>query len=1097
MPSTTLIQTGLRTILGGAIIEILAEKAGNKAIDILKKHFSFSADEIANTFQTSYGYALGAISAGLAAPEQKLAFLQKLTKSKLSREFSDPIEQHYLRPFTTQRGLSDEALPALRAQLIKQINELKTWPPIFVGEKRPLTEAELAAVISHQQSLAITDLVLAQLQSVATLDETLAAFFGYQELLGNAILHFFVEQLRNEPRTQTTFAVLQREGLWADVREMKSAQETLVAQFQQQLDEQNAKAMQALKNGNFAAAAQITQQLQSLQQSIDQVPKRLQAAQAAWQRSHESLIAFAQRFERWASLLDEKVEQVLAAMDELGGQLGAVQADVQANLEKTAEVLDEVAELKQLLTQLLARFELSVQVKPQDEFTQHSSRSLALIQQALAKLKRLPMDKSQSHQLVMMAGSVASSTGDIAEAERLFIQARDSAPSRAEKALACFNLFQVRVRRKGYAEALAELQVAIGINPQRYALHNVEKYPIQQMLGAGGMGCVFLCQDQWRKHDVVVKCFWDGCQGPREVVFKEALIMRDLESPYVPLPLDYDYYEGRPYFVTEYIKGALDGEAWLATHGKLDLQTGLEVALQVAQGLAMAHQAGVSHLDLKPANLLFQISSQGKILVKMIDFGLARVATSLKQQAALTSVRSGKSLLVQSVFGTLDYAPPEQWGETQYGPPSAKSDVYAFGASLYRLLTLENPRFPHPSELPDVPELQVLLLDCLKPNPAKRPDIADVITRLSNLLEKIKKPVQLEKAELAKRQAEKQRQAQQKAQQAELAKRQAEKQRQAQQKAQQAELAKRQAEEQRQAQQQARQAELAKRQAEEARQAEQARKRNERKPGTVFRDRLKDDSEGPEMIWLPAGRFRMGDIQGTGYTDEQPVHEVSVEGFAMGRYPITVGEFRQFVEATGYKTTAEKKDGSYVWKDNDWKNVKDANWRNPYFPQQDNQPVVCISWYDAVAYAEWLTEQTGQQYRLPTEAESEYANRAGTETDYWWGNDIGNNRANCYDSGSQWSGKQTSPVGSFEPNPFGLYDTVGNVWEWTCSAYEDKYNGKEQQCVDKKNANSVGRFAARGASWVSEARRARSADRDGDSPSDRGGIDGVRLARIL
>ncbi len=1049
MSSTTLIQTGLRTLLGGAIIEILAEKAGNKAVDILKEHFSFSAFEIANTFQTSYGYALGAIGVGLAAPEQKLAFLQKLTKSKLSREFSDPIELHYLRPFAAQRGLSDEALPALRTQLIKQINDLKTWPSIFVGEKRPLTEAELGAVISHQGSLAITDFVLEQLRSVAALDETLAAFFGYQDLLGNAILHFFVEQLRNEPRAQTTFAVLQREGLWADVREMKSAQEQLVAQIQQQLDEQNAKAMQALKSGNFAAVTQITQQLQSLQQSIDEVPERLQAAQDAWQRSHQSLIAFAQQFERWASLLDEKVEQVLEAMDELGGQLGAVQVGVQANLEKTAEVLDEVGELKQLLVQLLARFELSVQVKPQDEFTQHTSKSLALIQQAFAKLKRLPMANSQSHQLTMMAGSVASSTGDIAEAERLFIQARDSAPSQADKGLACFNLFQVRVRRKAYAEALADLQVAIGINPQRYALHNVEKYPIQQLLGAGGMGCVFLCQDQWRKNDVVVKCFWEGCQGQREVVFKEALIMRDLESPYVPLPLDYDYYEGRPYFVTEYIKGALDGEAWLAAHGKLDLQTGLEVALQVAQGLAMAHQAGVFHLDLKPANLLFQISSQRHILVKIIDFGLARVATSLKQQAALASVRSGKSLLVQSVFGTLDYAPPEQWSETQYGPPSAKSDVYAFGASLYRLLTLENPRFPHPSELPEVPELQALLLDCLKPNPAKRPNIEEVITRLSNLLEKIKKPP-AQPAELAKRQAEEQRKAQQKAQQAELAKR----------------------------------------------QAEEARKRNEQKPGTVFRDRLKDGSEGPEMVWIPAGRFRMGDIRGTGYSNEQPVHEVSVEAFAMGRYPITVGEFRQFVEATGYKTAAEKGEGSYVWKDNKWKLVKNANWRNPYFPQQDNQPVVCICWYDVVAYAEWLSEQTGQQYRLPTEAEWEYAARAGTETDYWWGNDIGKNRANCYGSGSQWSGKQTSPVGSFEPNPFGLYDTVGNVWEWTCSAYEDRYNGKEQQCVDKKNANSVGRFAARGASWLDKARWARSAYRVRDTPTFRFVRQGVRLVRI-
>jgi formylglycine-generating enzyme required for sulfatase activity len=85
------------------------------------------------------------------------------------------------------------------------------------------------------------------------------------------------------------------------------------------------------------------------------------------------------------------------------------------------------------------------------------------------------------------------------------------------------------------------------------------------------------------------------------------------------------------------------------------------------------------------------------------------------------------------------------------------------------------------------------------------------------------------------------------------------------------------------------------------------------------------------------------------------------------------------------------------------------------------------TWYDAAAYTEWLAEQTGKRYRLPSEAEWEYAARAGTETAYWWGNDIGANRANCNGCGSQWDNQETAPVGSFDPNPFGLYDTSGNV----------------------------------------------------------------------
>jgi formylglycine-generating enzyme required for sulfatase activity len=267
----------------------------------------------------------------------------------------------------------------------------------------------------------------------------------------------------------------------------------------------------------------------------------------------------------------------------------------------------------------------------------------------------------------------------------------------------------------------------------------------------------------------------------------------------------------------------------------------------------------------------------------------------------------------------------------------------------------------------------------------------------------------------------------------------------------------------------------------------------EQKPAAieeVFRDRLKDGRDGPEMIWIPAGRFQMGDIQGGGSSDEKPVHRVSINKFAMGRYELTVGEFRQFVNANGYKTDAEKGGDCWSWA-KDWKNVKGANWRNPGFSQSDNHPVVCVSWNDATAYAEWLSQQTGQQYRLPTEAQWEYAARAGTTTKYWWGNDIGSNKANCGGCGSQWDNKMTAPVGSFAPNQFGLYDTVGNVWEWTCSEYEDKYTGKEQRCV-----KSAGRFAARGASWGFNAWRARSAYRDWGAPTDRDDRLGVRLARM-
>jgi len=266
---------------------------------------------------------------------------------------------------------------------------------------------------------------------------------------------------------------------------------------------------------------------------------------------------------------------------------------------------------------------------------------------------------------------------------------------------------------------------------------------------------------------------------------------------------------------------------------------------------------------------------------------------------------------------------------------------------------------------------------------------------------------------------------------------------------------------------------------------------NEFAPGKVFQDRLADGSLGPEMVWIPSGSFRMGDIQGGGDSDEQPVHRVSIEkGFAMGKFEVKVTEFRQFVNAAGYRTDAEKQGSCFSYSAG-LKYVRGANWRNPGFSQKDNHPVTCVSWNDATAYAKWLSRQTGKQYRLPTEAEWEYAARAGTDTKYWWGNEIGSNKANCWNSYCGDNFEYTAPVGSFSANKFGLYDTVGNVWEWTCSEYENKYNGKEKQCV-----TTGSRLSLRGGSWYFLAWSVRSADRDRDTPTTRYEDSGFRVSRL-
>ncbi len=242
-----------------------------------------------------------------------------------------------------------------------------------------------------------------------------------------------------------------------------------------------------------------------------------------------------------------------------------------------------------------------------------------------------------------------------------------------------------------------------------------------------------------------------------------------------------------------------------------------------------------------------------------------------------------------------------------------------------------------------------------------------------------------------------------------------------------------------------------------------------KKAGTIFRDKLKEGGEGPRMVRVPKGCFRMGDIQGGGDFNEQPVHHVCLDAFAVGVTEVTFDEYDRFAAATG----RSKPD--------------DENWG------RGTRPVIHVSWNDALAYTAWLSEQTGQSYRLPTEAQWEYAARAGTETKYWWGNKIGLNRANCYSCGSLWDGKQTAPVSSFEPNPFGLHDTAGNVWEWTCSKYAEKHNGSERRCIKK---NVVKTPVLRGGSWYYGPRILRAAYRYGYRLDGRSGDLGFRVVRL-
>jgi len=264
---------------------------------------------------------------------------------------------------------------------------------------------------------------------------------------------------------------------------------------------------------------------------------------------------------------------------------------------------------------------------------------------------------------------------------------------------------------------------------------------------------------------------------------------------------------------------------------------------------------------------------------------------------------------------------------------------------------------------------------------------------------------------------------------------------------------------------------------------------------SVYAESLKAENSLPkdtiapmQFVPVPAGCFQMGNTFGDVYYMEIPVHEVCVSGFSIGRFDVTRSEFRKFVDETGYRTDAEKGDGCYIYENDSWKKESAASWRSPGFAQNDDHPVVCVSWNDSVAYADWLSRQSNRRHRLPTEAEWEYAARSGGKSEkYAGGNDIDDV---AWYSGN--SGNRTHPVGQKKPNGLGIFDMSGNVWQWTADRYGENYY-RESPRVNPPGPSSGTRRVFRGGSWFYDPRGARATYRDFSVPDYRSSYLGFRL----
>ena len=282
-------------------------------------------------------------------------------------------------------------------------------------------------------------------------------------------------------------------------------------------------------------------------------------------------------------------------------------------------------------------------------------------------------------------------------------------------------------------------------------------------------------------------------------------------------------------------------------------------------------------------------------------------------------------------------------------------------------------------------------------------------------------------------------------------------------------------------------------------------------PGAVF----KDCADCPEMVVIPAGRFVMGALPGEEEREvlseqfrnrSQPQRTVDVPRFAAGKFEVTRGQYRVFAQATGRSS-----DGCFVWIVSGFEKDQTKDWRNPGYAQDDTHPVTCVSWDDASAYAGWLGRKTGRNYRLLSEAEWEYAARAGTTTTRFWGDD-GNLSCGYANGADRTTGAQvpgahnwphancddryayTAPAGSYRANAFGLHDMLGNVWEWTQDCWNANYAGAPLDAVAWA-AGDCSHRVVRGGSWEDAPMGLRAAYRVGSPTVIRVYIRGFRVAR--
>jgi formylglycine-generating enzyme required for sulfatase activity len=685
------------------------------------------------------------------------------------------------------------------------------------------------------------------------------------------------------------------------------------------------------------------------------------------------------------------------------------------------------------------------------------------------------------------------------------------------------------------------------------------RYRLERLIAHGGMGQVWQATDLATHaelgHSAQVALKILPPQLTRNtaharLLIEEAARARQLAHEHIVRVYDWaqDPATASYFIIMECLEGE-DLDSVLAREGTLGLERALRLLKPVAAALDHAWERHrLVHRDIKPANVFMTRAGE----VKLLDFGIAARARGM----------GDASIEAPASSGTAGYRAPEAGRSTNQEPPARSLDVHAVAAMVYRMLSGRLPfdagqqeRFlpPRPDGLADA-QWEALQAGFAASAAGRPGSVRELIERLEQAAGPGEDALRAEEA--SRREAELAARAEREATEAELLRRaqeaalrrraEAEAKAAAQaalerQRREQERLARLAAEEARRvrkdelrrqlAERRALEAEKARQEAEQARRtqaqakaaaaylAQQQRARAEQAvrkqaelaalmptPASpvadlegVLRDHfLEGEGKGPELVLLPTGRFQMGSpeherrlamaagSQKGWLSRELPQHWVGIDRpIAMGRHPVTVAEWRAFVRATGWRQSGE------------------VDWEAPGFPQTDVHPVVGVNWYDAQDYLRWLTEATGRNYRLPSEAEWEYACRAGTRTAFSFGDTISTGQAN-YDGNFTYNGgargeyrRGTTPAGMFPPNPWGLFDMHGNVWEWVQDVVHDNYEGAPLDGSAWEEGGDQARRILRGGSWLYNPRYLRSALRNGFSSALSNDIVGFRVVREL